>query len=211
MDGLLLMLFGIVPALIALLLAETSGLTPQVGGTVSGATAVALWLTTTAYLTITQARPGERNGQTVGKRQYGLRVVRADGAPLGRRRAFSRAAVMALISPGGGYPLAALAAALSGGAISGSDVRGDLFGLVVGLSLAVAARSALRRSLVDHFTGTVVVEERRVLVSAGGEGRPAPSAPGAAGSAFVELAPSPRALAIGVAIAGLCAYLLTAR
>lgn len=59
---------------------DDSGLVAAIIGAV--ATVLALTLVALLYAPLLMKRPGERNGQTLGKQMTGIRVVRADGRPM---------------------------------------------------------------------------------------------------------------------------------
>jgi uncharacterized RDD family membrane protein YckC len=116
-----------------------------------GATAMTV-LPVGAYLAATEAG---RHQATLGKRWQGLRVVAADGAPIGWRRAMVRTAVKLLP-----WQLAHLAVSRWMTGVDPSPVILTAYGasmvLAVG-SVAIALRDPQGRALHDLAAGTRVV------------------------------------------------------
>lgn len=161
LDAIAAWLVGLLPVLIAVLLANGVGVDTDRPEISRGIIALTIWGTTTAFLALTQAARDSTHGQTPGKGRSDLRVVTAsDGSPLSRSRLLARSATMALILPFG-YPLAALVGLVAGGILEAPGNAGAIFWLAAGLNLLAAATSPSRQSLVDRLAGTAVVQAHR--------------------------------------------------
>ncbi len=117
---------------------------------------VVCWLVLIVWLV---QRPGERNGQTIGKQLVGIRAARTDGAPLGIGTALLRE----ILAKG-------LLVGLTSSLVSG--VLGFIDGGLIGIAVAVAVwyGPALaddeRRALHDRMLGTRVVDAKAGAVPA---------------------------------------------
>lgn len=104
------------------------------------------------YAPIVMSRPGERNGQTVGKQAVGLRVLRDEGTPVDFRTGLIRDGLLKYV----------------------------VGAATVGLFLIASGLASLgrddRRALHDRVAGTLVARSSERWVSAPSEVIPAPKA-----------------------------------